>query len=137
MQTLFKCNTYTFHTVTKQAESFAKGLSDHDWARFSSACNLMSISLKTGQDPAGRIQRVSASSTGLFEIRITPRGAKGPALRMLCVVEGSNVFCVRGVDKRQRRIPAGEITKADKALIAYREANGEPTRTKDKKKGGD
>jgi hypothetical protein len=125
MPPLFECDNFKFHTTTKQAEKFVDRLSDHDWARFASACKLMAIALKSGQNPAGRVQRVSGSSSGLFEIKITPPGAKGPALRMLCVVQGSEVLCVRGVDKRQGQLPAREIKLADKAVAIRREVEGD------------
>lgn len=101
--------THIFHTTeqlafasiehppgTFQAADFVLGLSTTGRRDFVVAARILATTLASGRPPAGRAQRVAGSSEGLFELRITPPGRKGPHARLLYVREGNTIVCARG-----------------------------------------
>ena len=65
-------------------------------------------------------KRVAGSKQGLFELRITPPGRRGPHTRALYIAKGSEILVVRGVRKAQRGIPRREIDLAGRDATAAR-----------------
>jgi hypothetical protein len=116
---LFECNGFSIHSLTKQAEHFALALSERDWAKFDAAMEYLTRCLRTGAPVVGRAEKISGSRHKVFELKITAPGSKGPQLRMLCAVEGRQILCVRGIDKRQPKLRLEDIRAADKALREY------------------
>lgn len=133
--TLFKCNGFSIHLTTKQAERFALALSERDWAKFDATMEYLTRCLRTGAPVVGRAEKVSGSARKLYELKITAPGSKGPQLRMLCGVEGKRILCVRGVDKRQPKLRPEDIGAAERALRDHAGGKRERRRGKRRRKG--
>lgn len=132
---LFKCNTFTVYALNQQVEDFLVELSPRDWVKFNSAIELFTHLLLAGAPAVHRIEKVSGASNKLYELKITPPGSKGPQLRVLCVVKGRTILCVRGVDKRQPQLRLQDIRTADKAVTNYlRSRNDRKSKSKKRKK---
>jgi hypothetical protein len=131
---LFKCGQFQVFALNKQVEDFLSGLSDYHWMKFESVSALFTQMLVTGAPAVDRIEKVSGSSQTLYELKITSPGSNGPQLRVLCGVEGRRILCVRGVDKRQRRLRPNDIKIADKAIAEHIRSKNEQRRGKEKRK---
>ncbi|HEX3239201.1 MAG TPA: hypothetical protein VHR18_03580 [Solirubrobacterales bacterium] len=129
---LFQCNTFSIYALTKQAEDFAGALSERDWEKFDAAMTYFTRCLLTGAPVLRRAEKVRGSTQKLYELKITAPGSKGPQQRMLCAVEGRCILCVRGIDKRQRRLAVADIEAADKALARRRGGGHESSRKKER-----
>lgn len=66
------------------------------------AVRILATTLATGRPPAGRSERVAGSCAGLYELRVTPQGRRGPHARLLYIREGNTIRCALGVLKRER-----------------------------------
>lgn len=130
---IFEYDSYLFLPITKQAKQFLCGLGEAEWTQFTVAAQILVTTLETGRPPAGRSERVRDSISGLFELKLNP-GAPGPQRRLLCVREGRRILCVRGLAKRQRRLPRREIELAERALCAYRRRAADERHQPDEKK---
>lgn len=131
---LFKCNSFTVYLLNQQVEEFLVGLSPHDWVKFDSVVELFTRLLLTGAPAVDRIEKVSGASNKLYELKITPPGSKGPQRRVLCLVQGRAIVCVRAIDKRQPHLRAKDIRVADKAASEYLRAKDEQKKRKGKKR---
>jgi hypothetical protein len=109
---------FRFRAASKQVDAFLTGLSGRDLTDFKVAARILENSVQSGRPPAGRSERIRGSKKGLFGLRITPPGRKGPHLRMLYVLRGREVVCLRGLTKTQSSIPRREIKLAERALLA-------------------
>ena len=125
----FTCNSFKFQPITKQVADFVEGLDDSDWEKLTACAERLTSAYLTGRGFCGRSERIrGASVAGLFELKITAPGTRGPQLRLLCVREGSRILCARGVVKRQAHIPRGEIDLAEQAILAFRDETDEARR---------
>jgi hypothetical protein len=84
------------------AHEFVESLDDIGKRDFLVAARILATTIATGRPPAGRSERIRSSSTGLYELRITPRGRRGPHARLLYIRDGNAIRCARGVLKRER-----------------------------------
>lgn len=66
----------------------------------------------------------------MFELKLNLPGTPGPARRLICVRERRRILIARGLEKRQRRLPVGEIKIAAREICAYREAQADERRRK-------
>jgi len=119
-QAFFVGRCISIHAITRQAEEFLDELSARERRDFEVAATILDRSRERGRPPGGRSERVAGSKQGLFELRITPPGRRGPHTRGLFLCEGSEVLIVRGVRKAQRGIPRREIKLADRDAAATR-----------------
>lgn len=129
---IFKCGNFSFFPLNKQCEDFLLTLSDYHWMKFESAGAYFTRMLATGAPAVGRVEKVSGSSQKLYELKITAPGSDGPQLRLLCAVEGGRILCVRGIDKRRRRLRPNDIKIADRAVADH--IGGEDERRREAKK---
>jgi hypothetical protein len=101
------------------AKRFLQSLGEDGWRDFCVAARVLATSLAIGRPPSGRARRIASSRTGLFELRITPCGRRGPHARMLYVCEHSTIWCVRGLVKRER-LSRHQIDLAERAVRRWR-----------------
>src|SRR5689334_16184034 len=83
-----------------QVKEFLDSLDDVGHRDWRSSTRVLATSLATGRSTAGRAERVAGSSEKLFELRVTPRGRRGPQARILYVREANTILCARGLLKR-------------------------------------
>jgi hypothetical protein len=133
---LFECNGFNIIPLNKQAEDFLLGLSDRDWAKFESAVVFFTRLLRSSAPAVHRVEKVSGSSTKLYELKITAPHSKGPQLRLLCAVRGRQILCVRGVDKRQPHLRRQDVEAADRAVADHLRSKNERKRKKKRKRKG-
>lgn len=125
---LFKCDDFTIYALNSKVEEFFCDLSPRDWVKFDSVVKLFTQLLLTGAPAVDRVAKVAGTANKLYELKITPPGSKGPQLRVLCIVRGLKIVCVRAIDKRQPRLRSQDIKAADRAA-------GEYQRDEDERKG--
>jgi hypothetical protein len=101
------------------AKRFLESLREDGWRDFCVAARVLATSLAIGRPPSGRARRVAGSRTGLFELRITPCGRRGPHARMLYIPDQNTIWCVRGLLKRER-LPRRDIELADRTVRRWR-----------------
>lgn len=123
---LFECNTFTVYSLNPQVEGFLADLSPQNWVKFDSVVELFTRLLLTGAPAVDRIEKVKGASGKIYELKITAPGSKGPQLRVLCLVKGRAILCLRGIDKRQSRLRRQDIEAADKAATDYLRVEDEP-----------
>lgn len=104
---------------TFAAQAFIQSLPVTGLRDFVVAARILATSLRSGRPPAGRSERIAGSRAGLYELRITPPGRKGPHARLLYFREGNTIVCARGVLKRER-LSRREIQLAERAVDEYR-----------------
>lgn len=129
-----QCNSFTFYTVSKSVEKFLDRLSDRDWDKFNSVAHLFTVMLRTGAPAVHRVEKVTGTTNTIWELKITIPGTPGPQLRMLCIVRGRKIICVRGIDKRDPHLRPGDVRTADAAARRY--LRGERERQRKPKGGG-
>jgi hypothetical protein len=123
---------FEFIALTKQAEEFMRGLDAGRWDQFQVAATVLARSLRRGVTPAGRSERISGYEAGMFELRLNMPGTPGPARRLICVRDRQLILIARGLEKRRRRLPVGEIEIAARAIRVHREAQADERRRKGK-----
>jgi hypothetical protein len=101
------------------AHEFVESLDDVGKRDLRIAGRVLATTLATGRPPAGRSERVRGSTTGLYELRVTPPGRRGPHARLLYLREGNAIRCVRGVLKRES-LRRRDIQLADHYVNASR-----------------
>jgi hypothetical protein len=84
------------------AFTFVEGLDEIGQRDFRVAARIISTTVVSGRPPAGRSERVAGSKLGLFELRITPPGRRGPHARLLYMRDAHSIRCAHGVLKRER-----------------------------------
>jgi hypothetical protein len=129
---IFEVDSFKFIPLTEQAEQFLRGLDPGRWDQFTIAATVLAGSLRRGVSPAGRSERITGYEPGMFELRLNMAGTPGPARRLICVREQRRILIARGLEKRRRRLPAGEIEIAAREIHAHREARADERRRKSK-----
>jgi hypothetical protein len=122
---IFSGRCISIHSITKQVDGFFAEFGKREHRDFRVAATILDTPLRKGRSPGGRSERVEGSQAGLFELRITPPGRRGPHTRALYICEGPALLIVRGVHKAQRGIRQREIGLADHAALAWRERGDE------------
>lgn len=133
---LFKCRSFTVYSYNRQVDDFLADLPRRDWLRFVSVVERLTMVLLTGAPAVDRIEKVVGAANKLYELKIAPPGSKGPQPRVLCLVDGRRIVCLRGVDKRQPKLRPADVRSADKAAGAYLRAEHERSRKGRKGKKG-
>jgi hypothetical protein len=116
---LFKCKPFTVYKYSSQVGDFLADLSHRDWLRFVSVVERLTALLLTGAPAVDRIEKVRGTSNKLYELKIAPPGSKGPQPRVICLVDGRKIICLRGIDKRQPRLRPRDVQLADKIASSY------------------
>lgn len=117
---IFNGTCISIQSITGHFDEFLAGMDRRERRDFEVAATILDTSLRRGRPPGGRSERVEGSRAGLFELRITPPGRRGPHTRALFIREGRALLMVRGLRKAQRGIPRREIALADRDALAYR-----------------
>ncbi len=119
LQTIEQLSFYAIETAPGlfPAHEFIESLDDVGKRDFLVAARILATTIATGRPPAGRSERIRGSSTGLYELRVTPRGRRGPHARLLYVRDGNAIRCARGVLKRER-LARRDIQLADHDVCA-------------------
>jgi hypothetical protein len=118
---IFTGQCISIHTITPQSESFCAEFSERERRDFEVAATILDTSIAIGRPPGGRAERLVGSRTGLWELRVTPPGRRGPHTRCLYICEGRALLLARGMRKAQSGIPRREIELADLAVLRWRE----------------
>lgn len=124
-QPIFSGTCISVHSITEQAAKFLANLGERERRDLQVVATILDTSLATGRPPGGRSERVRGSAVGLWELRITPPGRRGPHTRALYVCAGRELLIVRGVLKAQRGIPRREIELAERDALVWRRGNNE------------
>jgi len=96
--------------------AFLGSFSERDQMDFEIAARILDRSLRTGRPPSGRAERAEGSPTGLFELKVTPPGRRGPQKRLLYVRRSRTIWLVSGVDKRSPKLRRSDIEHADRIV---------------------
>jgi len=116
---LFECDSFTVYSHNNQVYDFLADLSRRDWDRFAGVVKRLTMLLLTGAPALDRIEKVKGASNKMYELKIAPPGSKGPQPRVLCLVDGRKIVCLRGVDKRQPKLRPADVRRADKTASSY------------------
>jgi hypothetical protein len=122
---IFTGRCISIHPITQQFRKFHAEFDERELRDFMVAATILDTSRATGRPPGGRSERVRGSRAGLFELRITPQGRRGPHTRALYVCEKRDVLMVRGLRKAERGIPQREIELADRGALALGQKDNE------------
>jgi len=128
---IFTGQCTSIHPITRQFKELHAEFDERERRDFEVAATILDTSLATGRPPGGRSERVKGTRAGLFELRITPPGRRGPHTRALYICEGRAVLMVRGLRKVERGIPRRDIRLADRDALAWRRRDDERQRHQD------
>jgi Phage derived protein Gp49-like (DUF891) len=128
-RSIFSGKCISIHTITEQAEKFFVDLDEREQRDLRVAGAILDTSLAIGRPPGGRAERVAGSTAGLWELRVTPPGRRGPHTRALYICEQRALLVVRGVRKAQRGIPRRQIELADGEALTWQRRAGERSKT--------
>jgi|GEM_PF-2121184 len=131
---IYEVEKFKFIPLIEQAEQFLDSLDEGQWDQFTIAAAVLAASLGRGVTPAGRSERIRGYEAGMFELKLNLPGTPGPARRLICIRERRQILIARGLEKRQRRLPVGEIKVAARVIREYREAQADERRRKGKAK---
>ena len=130
-QPIFSGPCISLYTITSQAEDFFAGLDSREARDLEVAATVLDTSFRLGRPPGGRAERVMGSDAGLWELRVTPQGRKGPHTRCMYICQQRELLIVRGVRKAQRGIARRDIELAERDVKLWREARDERKRGAD------
>jgi hypothetical protein len=121
---IFQIDQLTFRSVpasdtSHPAKDFISALDEPAYRDLLVAAHILASSCASGRPPSNRAERVSGSRRGLFELRITPPGRKGPHHRLLYVRERNTIWVLRGLTKRES-LSRNEIEAAERLLARWR-----------------
>lgn len=122
---IFTGRCISIHPITRQCQKLYAEFDERELRDFMVAATILDTSLATGRPPGGRSERVKCSRAGLFELRITTPGRRGPHTRALYVPNGRAMLMVRGLRKAERGIPRREVDLADRDALAWRRRHDE------------
>lgn len=129
---IYEVEKFKFVPLAEQPENFLRGLEQAQWDQFTIAAQVLVTSLGRGVTPAGRSERIPGYEAGMFELKLNLPGTPGPARRLICIRERQRILIARGLEKRQRRLPVGELKIAARVIREYREAQADERRRKGK-----
>jgi hypothetical protein len=132
---LFSCNSFTVYSHNRQVENYLADLPHRDWLRFAAVAERLTMVLLAEAPAVDRIEKVAGASNKLYELKISPPGSNGPQQRVLCLVDGRKIVCLRGIAKRQPRLRPADVRAADKVAGSYLRAEHEPGRRGRRGKG--
>lgn len=125
---LFPCNSFTVYAHNRQVADYLADLPHRDWLRFAAVVKRLTMVLLTGAPALDRIEKVAGASNKLYELKVSPPGSKGPQERVLCLIDGRKIVCLRGMDKRQPKLRHADVRTADKNASSYLRAQHESSR---------
>jgi hypothetical protein len=102
------------------AKEWVQGLSERDFKRALAGARSADVAAASGRGFAGRIAKISGSSYGLVELRLTRGGTTGPQLRLLGVLRDGAFYAAHGFSKKSPKF-AGEIATAEQRVRAWLE----------------
>jgi hypothetical protein len=102
------------------AAEWYDSLEDKGQIQFLSAAKILETSLRYNRPPAGRAEKVAGSRTGLWEMRVTPKGGTAPHLRVLYVREGNTLWAAMGFTKQKNALAKSDITMGDNICREWR-----------------
>jgi Phage derived protein Gp49-like (DUF891) len=108
------------YTYTSQSERFFATLTTREEKDFRVVATLLDRTVRIGRSPGGRAERIEGSEAGIWELRVTPPGRRGPHTRCLYLCDGRDILVLRGLRKAERGIPRGEIELAERAARPFR-----------------
>jgi hypothetical protein len=94
------------------AKDWVEQLQPRDFKRAQAGARSADVAAASGRGYAGRIEKISGSSVGLMELRLTRGGTKGPQLRLLGVLLRGAFWAAHGFAKKNPRF-AGDIATAE------------------------
>ena len=109
-----------FQAISDQAEEFIDELSESNWTDFLVAATILENSLRSGRPPSGRAERIKGSRVGLWELKVTPPGRRGPHVRLLYVRDGRTILVAWAVEKRRSAISRRAIDLAEGVVKRWR-----------------
>lgn len=123
---IFTCEKFQFIPLTAKTERFVAELDPRLRAKLLAACQILARALAEGRLPAQRTEAIRGTRrSGLFELRGTLPGSRGPQMRLICWRDGARILIVRAFLKRTRAIPRREVELAERALERYLRAADE------------
>jgi len=84
------------------------------------AAKNIDTSIGTGRH-SDRIGPRRVSEAGLLEVRVTPRGANPPHLRLLVIREQRTLWAVDGFKKQKNKIRGKDVNAADAMVREWKE----------------
>jgi len=116
---IFQGHCIRIWTVTPAADEFVAGLSETNQRALLACSATVDRSLELGR-PSARIARISGSHCGLFEMRVTPPGRRGPQTRLFYITDKREFLVLRGTDKRRPKLLRSDIELAERDAVAHR-----------------
>jgi phage-related protein len=129
---IFSGTCIDIHTHTSQSERFFAELTPREEKDFLIVATILDRTVRIGRSAGGRSERIGGSGEGIWELRVTPPGRRGPHTRCLYVCDGRDILVLRCLRKAQRGIPRGEIELAERAARQLREARDEGPRRRNR-----
>lgn len=80
----------------------------------------LEASLSSGRPPAGRMRKVTTSTQGVSEVRVTKAGGTPPHLRAFVVREDRTLWVATGITKTSNRLDPRDIADADGIVKVWR-----------------
>lgn len=102
------------------------GLDEAGKAKVLAAFKILENSLLAHRPAAGRADKVgNASRAGLWELRVTPRGASPPHLRMLYLRKNQVIWAANGFKKEKNQLDRQDIRAGDAIATEWLEGGEE------------
>jgi hypothetical protein len=113
------------------AKDWFESLDHRNRKRAEAGLDSVSLASASGRGFAGRMEKIEGSKPGIFELKLTRGGTRGPQLRLLGVWRGQFFYAALGVIKKGRSIKRRDIERAETIIRGWVD---DPKRTRPRKR---
>lgn len=106
------------------AKEWFDGLDKRGTARFLARCANVENSLRAGRPPGEAIGKIEGSATGLWELRVTPKGSTPPHLRALYLRRERTLWLATGLIKTSNELKKRDIAQGDSVAAEWIDNDG-------------
>jgi len=100
---IFSGTCIDINTHTDQSRRFFATLTRREEKDFLIAATILDRTVRIGRSPGGRSERIEGSEEGIWELRVTPPGRRGPHARALYACDGRDILVLRGLREGRAR----------------------------------
>lgn len=106
------------------AKEWFDGLDKRGTARLLARSANVENSLRAGRPPGDAIGKIDGSATGLWELRVTPKGSTPPHLRALFLRRDRTLWVATGLTKKSNDLKAKDIAQGDTIAAEWMDNDG-------------
>jgi hypothetical protein len=108
------------------AKEWFLGLDKRGLGQVTAAARVLENTILRGRPPSGRAEKITTSTEGLWELRVTKAGGTPPHLRLTYNREGNTLWAATGFAKTRNKLDRHDIRAADRVAREWREGRENP-----------